>query len=536
MRRPIEPLTRSRPSEAENGADMSESRSGRSDGPHNSLLTAGPAAFAVAVALSVLLLWRIDGPLGIVGEWTWNRSPHLPNLSQWFLPLLASFAYAGALIGGLRLLERFAGQFWCEAGLLVALLPAGALWQAVAVDLPISPAGIERWPFALAHPATSGYFSHARQMQDVHAFIKGYDAWIADQDSFHIGTHPPGLFLVSRVVLEWFKDRPDATRTVLAWTPARFQIGLVEAQQQFRLTPAERAGLVALAGLTMLAGLSTLIPIYGLLRLYAAAQSAWLGAGLWPLSPGLMLFLPLSDCLYPVLAATVIFLLGWSLRVRLAFPAVLAGGLLCTGLMLTLAFLGLVPLALGLIALVERGEKRVGMMRRCVTLAAFVAGAALIVEWAWHAHALNLPIVWSINLDKHAGFYTLWPRSYWPWVVINLLEFVVVCGPTIAAAAVGSWLTHPTWPWRDDLAALSATWLAALLALDLSGRNLGEVGRLWLFLTPFAFVAIARILEQRRLSSALVAVWGLAQAISTLTMVACVEPLLPISLAAVSTR
>jgi hypothetical protein len=64
----------------------------------------------------------------------------------------------------------------------------------------------------------------------------------------------------------------------------------------------------------------------------------------------------------------------------------------------------------------------------------------------------------------------------------------VACGVPLFVAAIAG--TH------GRSSALAWAWWATIVALDLSGKNLGEVARLWIFLTPFAVPPAAAAFER----------------------------------------
>ena len=101
--------------------------------------------------------------------------------------------------------------------------------------------------------------------------------------------------------------------------------------------------------------------------------------------------------------------------------------------------------------------------------------------------------VWRTCLSQHATFAAHFPRSYWAWTLFNPVEFAVFAGlpaflllMVAAAADFRRW-----WPERRRRALSSLPWalLVVLAALNFSGKNLGEVARLWMFLMPFAAAA-----------------------------------------------
>jgi hypothetical protein len=489
-----------------------------------------PVTASVVAAVLIFSGWLGLVPLGIPNQWTWNRTAALPAAHQWILPIFADLVYTAFVLVNMKLLSR-AGR-WAEWILVPALLVVAGVVQWSQFDLPAIPSGLERWPFSLAHDATSGYFSQARRITDVREFVANYEDWVAQQDPFHIGTHPPGLFILHKVLLDWFAANPDGTAAVLAAMPERFRSGMAELMRSQPMLAYEQAELFAAAMLTFSAGLLTIVPIYAFIRLSHSAATAWLGAALWPLAPAVPLFLPLADAIYPLPAFAIVFLICWSLKRRLAFFAVIAGLVFAIGLTFTLAFVAVLPIVVGVLVLSRWHEPTTSWGRIVGTLIAFAAGTALPIEYAWHQLHLNLPIVWGTNLEKHAEFYEVWPRSYGPWLIVNLVEFSVMSGPALIVACLCALCRRPR-RWVSSWSTMvNCCWLGALLALDISGRNLGEVGRLWIFLTPFACVGAVAEIPHLRPPSALVAVWLGAQVLVVSLLLACVEPLLPVALPA----
>jgi hypothetical protein len=259
-----------------------------------------------------------------------------------------------------------------------------------------------------------------------------------------------------------------------------------------------------------------------------------LAAALWPLIPAAPLFLPLSDCLYPALAAILVLPIVWAPDRPLPTAFVLglvAGITLWFGMLLTLAFLAVLPVAMlaPMTEILAAGSaRRLPRIGRLVTaaLGAIIAfGVATL--WARWSFDMNLPAIWALNLQKHKGFYDHMPRTYSVWVWVNLVEFAVVLGPaTFLAAAFG---LFAKWNGRRVPEPMAIAAFTTLAALDLSGRNLSETARLWIFLTPFFCAAAGRSFHGS--TSGRFAIFLACQSVVALLLLATVEPLLPIQIA-----
>lgn len=82
-------------------------------------------------------------------------------------------------------------------------------------------------------------------------------------------------------------------------------------------------------------------------------------------------------------------------------------------------------------------------------------------------------------------------RSYGTWLVWNPYDLLLLLGPAVLVPAAASLIGRAEAGWRPAFRALAWGWWALLLCLLLSGTVRGEVGRIWLFLMPFACVLAA---------------------------------------------
>jgi hypothetical protein len=112
--------------------------------------------------------------------------------------------------------------------------------------------------------------------------------------------------------------------------------------------------------------------------------------------------------------------------------------------------------------------------------------------------------------SNHAHFYDYFPRTYSKWVFMNLVDFVIFLGLPLAALFVFSSAMQCRRLLKRDWGRISScfwAFLIILILLDVSGKNLGEVGRLWLFLMPLVPLLVADGLKEKGLSPG--AVYGL---------------------------
>jgi hypothetical protein len=458
----------------------------------------------IQAALVVLLTVAVHTgrmPLGIRGEWEWRRlADEVRLLWGSFAFALASVGVYAALVGwGHRSLKGPSSR-WAEARWLTALC-GGSL--AVQVAIPLGAPygyGLTKWAYVNYSTGATGYFQIARDqaVRDPWQFLARYPEWIRGQDSLHIGTHPPGLIAAQCILLRTMERSPALTGFLNESMPPSVQAGfrLPEGTGRPPIRRPERAALYATALLTLFACAATVVPLYLLARAAMPAPAAWVAAAFWPLAPAANLFQPDADTTYPLLSTMAWALAAWSARARSrtdrpsGASLVLAGAsglVMAFGMVFTLAFL---PVGL-IVALIIGTDRALSLPRRAALILATGAGFLAFVLAGWFLTGANPFVVWSWNLHHHARFYDEYPRTYRLWLWANWVELAIAIGlPTAAWFLVGL-LGAP----RSLPRAVWAT-LFVLLLVDLTGRNMGEVARLWMLFTPPLLIAAARGFER----------------------------------------
>jgi hypothetical protein len=468
----------------------------------------------VAAGLQVGLLWGTDWPLGVPGEWVWAR---LGLSTQWLLQIWPSLVVGVplclfAFLAGHRLQQA---SLWGLTLRLVLLWGFGTAWILAAVAAAPAPADLSRIPFVLSYTRSSGYFTQAKQHAgDVAGFLQGYAAQISDSDDpenyLHLGTHPPGLTLALMGMLRLAESDPGLVQAILDTRPAEVRIGQSEVRRMQSQAPgtaavtlADDAVMWSASLLVSLLAAGACVPVYLLSRCIASREAAWWGAALWLLVPGLAVFFPKSDVLFPCLTMWAQWLWLLALERRNVWIGFLTGLVMCLALTLSLAFAP-VALILTLQGLLQWGASRgsgdphAGRRLIMLALAPVCALALWLLAWGVLGH-MNLAGVWMQNLKNHASFYSHHARTYVPWLLENPAELACSLGLPLALLSLGGlcvllrertrqavWLLIPAGVW---------------LLLWLSGKNMGEAARLWIFLMPYAAVwaapAVQRLLGGR---------------------------------------
>jgi methylthioxylose transferase len=470
---------------------------------------------ALAAVLVVALVFVVAArkmPLGVPGEWEWMRVGLAPSGAALLVAGAAVAAYAGFVALGLQTLAKPRSR-WVEAAWVAGLLIAAmAIQVAVPTGAP-APYDLAKWAAVNYLPSSTGYFRIAREQAATNPwrFLAEYPAWIRSQDSLHIGTHPPGLIAVQCLLRALMERHPALADGLVNQMPAAVEVGFrVFASKEQPLARADRAALLATALLTLAACAATVVPLYLLARLTLPAHAAWAAAALWPLAPAANLFQPVADTAYPLISMGAMALAAWAVRGDGTRPALSsaegsvpaassihggdgtrsvpatrwalaigAGALMGFGMAFTLAFLGV-----GLIvAIITAFSSKTAWRTRVLVLVAVGIGFAAVLLAGWGITGANPFEIARWNLRNHARFYVEYPRTYRLWLMVNPIELLIALGiPSAVWCAVGLLDVRrvPTPVW--------ATLLVVLL-LNLVGRNLGEVARLWMMFMPGLLLA-----------------------------------------------
>lgn len=457
--------------------------------------------FTLVAAGFLAVLWLSNLPLGVPGEWEWDRIPvargeWIAVVLGWLLAGVVGALDIGFALVGARRVEG--APRWQVVGWLSGLTLGGFAWLWVVQDSPADPAyGMAKTGWVLYFRGTEGYFDQARYvMRDVPSYLAGYEQVMAQGDVLHLGTHPPGLMLFHRGCIKLCESSPLLRDLLLRTQPASFREAIDQTEELNRgspreLTSSDRAALWLAALVTQALAGATLIPIYLLVARDHSRSVAWLTAALWPLVPALAVFLPKSDALLPFFGA--LFLWVWLEGFRLGRLGLccLAGAILWLSMFLSLAILP-IGAAAALLTIWE-GALCTASERSAIALRdwALRIGAAAI-GWAIPVVALavffklNLLRVWSWNYHNHAGFYQQNVRTYWLWLVANPIELAFALGTPLALAALLGIYFQLRSGWRRRAAGPAWCLTAVWLLLWLSGKNMGEAARLWLIIMPWA--------------------------------------------------
>jgi hypothetical protein len=247
------------------------------------------------------------------------------------------------------------------------------------------------------------------------------------------------------------------------------------------LSALDRIGLAGpgwVATIVFLAGLSAIIAVAASARLIVGEASARRMLPYLVLAPSAMWLVTSFDTLFAAVAAWLIYLLLASMKTRgrrSTVLAVAAGVLAAVAVLLSygLVLVGFVPLFAAV---------HLRHWRPLIVAAGTAAGlvlALLPLGYSWFA---------GLTATRHAYDTLALDRPYDYFAVNNLAAWGLAIGP---AVTVGFVLLRDRRAW-----VLAGGALAAITAANLSGLSEGEVERIWLPFTLWAFVATASLSDR----------------------------------------
>lgn len=463
-------------------------------------------------------------PLGIPDEWVWPRHD-LPAsfgevIDRFLWPLLAG---VGLLLAVSKLGPTKHSSTANVFGRYLVLMLAGAFWfQCLQTAAPYHHRSLKpRW--ILYDHYASGYFHEAVYGEQSSAeLLAGYEARMEEGEVLHVGTHPPGLFLLNQAALNLCEQSPGLTNTILATISedASKNFRTLEAEftrgERPALTDSQFAALQLVAWLTQLSVVLAAIPIATICTFHCGRRAAWRATSFWFCVPAVVVFFPKSDVLFPLTATATLALASFGIKpleklpkglslARLVVPGLLAGVVFWCGCLMSLAHLP-VAVLLAVWCLMRAIRSGGASLWPDGVVGGSMVFSLVVLSVLFEAKTgCDLQRVWSLNLDNHAGFYAQYPRTRWKWLLANPLELFLAAGPPICLLALRgllwpSSLSENDPPPRTMRRLVSSLFIVWVL-LWLSGKNMGEAGRLWCFLMPWLLIAAAsrlRNMKQRQ--------------------------------------
>lgn len=474
---------------------------------------------AIAAAVSMGLYWLTELPLGIPGEWTWNRIRHevvIESVLGGVPVMIAGGVYLLLVCHGAQRMNKASRLE--VSGWILGLMATAFSWLFAIQEAPPEGHRLSKGPWVLYYPAMTGYFHKARyEIRDTSEFIKNYESLMAEGDVLHVGTHPPGLFIMYRGLMSIMVDSPRLV-AFLNWVqPQSVRDGLNvigENLPESKKAHFERDRAVLWLGV-LLAHASVcwvVVPLFGILSRTESRETAWKVCCFWPLIPTVAVFLPKDDVLFCGIVMSFVWCWLKAVESRSRTSA------LCCAAAAFLGFLGLclslVFLPIGLVAIIAgvvRGRRvedersaersfwvnvRENMHKQWLAWLSGLLTFAGLLGMARGLLGLDLLAIWRLNLRNHAAFYDQYARTYWKWLPVNVLELILALGVPLAVLiviSIGRSLRSQSVARRASVLAVGVVWFF----LWLSGKNSGEAARLWIPLMPLAVWLLPAVIDSR---------------------------------------
>jgi len=442
------------------------------------------AQWVVTLILCAILWTDVGGGLRGPESWRWARRVLSPSAPLAFSIVL--FAATVFVAGRIRRWESSSPprrHAWILALGGAALLVFAQMIALTAAE----PGGLSNLSRRVLDASFTSYDTVAREIRDPADFLRNYHR-LQDRFPVHGPSQPPG-------------------RALFFWASNRLAHGPPEAEARHSALLLMMAGSLCVFPLAAIAG--------GRARPGAVAGAVLLFACV----PSILLFTPQTDHLILLLTLCSAALLITSLR-REGMHALLsaAAGGFCAGAAMFVSFTSIAAMAAWVLAIVlgvVRKKPAAQVVRTgAAALAGFVAAiaipAALGMNW--------LEVFRECMAGAHRIQVLILGRQYATWVGWNLVDYALFLGPAlaIAAAAAASEEARALRSKDPEAAGMfegratfpfALAMFVMLFLLDLSGKILGETGRIWMFLMPLAVLGASAPgrLAQRHLVSLAIA-------------------------------
>ncbi len=447
------------------------------------------AATAVLIGLIAARVPSANGP----AEWRWPYRPSGFDLGMGFGLVLA----AALMIPLVYWAAHKRPTDWRWALPLLVILG----WALLLDMVQAQPGGFGRVFDALASRHTFGYVFDAGLAPDTRTLLADWPAASAGLNQ-HARTHPPGPLLAVRA-LDLLGRRlpadPEGERGLVSSAEESLQREVGRAVARGRKAPSDppAAGtLVLLALLLPLLSALTAWPLHRLaVGLGLEPGAALLAAALWLTVPARAVFTPSLDQALPLLAVTAAWLAATSTRGTGVWRGLVAGAFLGLAVFFSYGYLTVVPLV-GLLALAPKDEgetvPRVWLRATRWDQGLLLAAGFLLPWIALALFAGYDPLAsFQAAMDQHRAI-AVTSRSYGTWLAWNPYDLLLLLGPAVLVPAAASLVfRNGRRTGRPAFRVLAWGWWTLLLLLLFSGTVRGEVGRIWLFLMPFACVLAA---------------------------------------------
>ena len=468
-------------------------------------ITALVVAYAIIVAVRPSEAW-----FGVPGEWTWSgRPPAVSTLRRW-PPAIAALAVTATFAVLMdRRWHRTArlGRASALASLAVAIPTIQLLLKAIHYRYPL-----EFYLYRTIGPH-NGFWQAASQIASLADYLRSYpEAMRAARSTFiHLTTAPPGA-----IVYLWGWRQAFSMAPNIAHAVAQAFRGYACADLAFvTLSDAQIASALGQMMVPLWSGL-TVVPIYLWAAQLGDRRSGWRAAALFTLLPTLSLFTMRWDTLYPLFTATAFAALHRGVTTGRARWWAFAGIIVSLASFWSFGNAILAPatalyaaLALwrqdrepqpaqdrGQVDAHEAGDGNLASrgLRALRTLishgrewAALLAGG--YSTWAVFRLATGVSVWQILAMTRQVQFSLRGAYDYRQWLFYNLLDILAMSGFPVTLPFLIASVAQLRREKAQTSGVPALTFVATILAINLSGLSPGEVARLWLHLTTGIIVA-----------------------------------------------
>jgi len=455
-----------------------------------------------AATLGAILWAGFKMPLGVKGEWEAQYAPNPQWLRAWW-PLILLAAILWLICWAVKRCENWRPRseriFLCcfLAALFLFYLSTAVLGEFGAAEVP----GAVMWPRAMGN-----YFKEAKEvgsLRNLPPYLQNFPQRTLRWTS-RISTHPPGTTVLFLTFQRAFARSPSLTRAAQGLATLLPKGEAIFAGTKNEAERAESASAFILGLFFILLATASVIPAYLLVREILPPKVAVWALGFCATIPSMHLFSPGIDQTFPLYSLLLSLFILRAIKRKSQGYAFIFGLVFFLALSFTLAFLALAIfflIAAVFVALKGRSNLRLTPDRWRPTLELVIFALlgffipVLILKIALGYNSLS-GFYAPFRADRL--FYAKWVgRSYWKWLGMNPVMFIIFLG----IPAAGLWLSGAL---KEALKIISGvgrllrtvnyrifalTFFMVIVLLIASGRNLGEVERLWAFLMPLAILA-----------------------------------------------
>jgi len=449
------------------------------------------ALVAAVLFLATAVYLGLGIPMGIPGQWC---TPYHTLTTP-----AADIAFLALVLAGFALLAFAFDRVSQGAGAAGRAAMAAALTVAYGLVLfttaSTGPYGRAEFIVPSAEKASCGLFRYEAQRitnwRDYLArFPQILEAYRLDyRKTVKVNNNPPGttmVFYVSSKLAQRYPRLADAS------VKAVFGNGFT--------APTERLAEPLIGSWMLLFG-----TMLAFVPAYLSASLMYGGRAFFPAAAGmlagsLLLFNPDNDTLQVMPFLWMFYFALKGMRGRPLLWGALMGITAAAAFFFTLATAIVVIVLFAWTAALKMLDRKRSIVQDAMFWAASAAGLAAGFGILYATLRYNSLSSLYVCYTNHREFYTTFHLVYWQWVLYNVWDFAMFFGGPLVAVVGWYAIRKPagqTLSGEDRTArAFILAALVVMLVLDISGKNLSEVNRLWVFFMPL--LALPALVVARR--------------------------------------